>query len=293
MWLSGENTMRIEVTLAALFAAFCAVSGSAQTAVNHPLSGGAVTYTLNSGPNTTYFDYYDNGGPSGNYSNSANPAASSVTFAAAPGQRVRVRFTSFQTEAAWADRLYVYDGANTSAPLIGSGITVAGAISCAPQGWEGSTAPANAGPGIVESTGSSMTFTFCSDASVTQGGWVARVELVGFSIGGTVNNPNNQGLVLSLNNGAQTVTPAVNGTFNFPVPLANGASYAVTVQTQPAGAFCTVSNGTGVVGTSNVSNVLVSCVQSAVPTLQHSLLLALSLALALLGIGRFAYNRRR
>ncbi|MBL8309955.1 MAG: hypothetical protein JNL19_06005 [Burkholderiales bacterium] len=283
--------MKFKGLLAALLVVASAGAG-AQTVVNHPLSGGAVTYALGSGPGTTYYDYYDNGGSAGNYSNSANPTLSSVTFSAPTGQRVRVRFTSFQTETAWADRLYVYDGATTASPIIGSGVTTNGISACGPQGWEGSTAPNNAGPGVVESTGTSLTFTFCSDPSVTQAGWVARVELVGFSIGGTVDNPNNQGLVLSLNNGAQTVTPAVNGTFNFPLPLATGSTYAVTVQTQPPGAFCTVSNGTGVVGTASVSNILVSCVQSAVPTLSETLMIALSAMLALVGLGVFAARRR-
>ena len=47
-----------------------------------------------------------------------------------------------------------------------------------------------------------------------------------------------------------------------PVPLANGAGYNVTVQTQPAnpGQTCSVANGTGTVSGANVTGVSVNCV---------------------------------
>jgi hypothetical protein len=47
--------------------------------------------------------------------------------------------------------------------------------------------------------------------------------------------------------------------FTFPTPLAAGTNYNVTVKTQPSGKICSVSNGEGVIGNSDVTSVVVSC----------------------------------
>lgn len=52
---------------------------------------------------------------------------------------------------------------------------------------------------------------------------------------------------------------AAGGSFTFSTPLPSGSSYNVTVSTQPASQTCTVSAGTGTVGTSNVTSVVVNC----------------------------------
>ena len=41
--------------------------------------------------------------------------------------------------------------------------------------------------------------------------------------------------------------------------MASGAAYSVTVKTNPSGQACTVSTGSGTVGSANVTNVAVSC----------------------------------
>ena len=67
------------------------------------------------------------------------------------------------------------------------------------------------------------------------------------------------GLVLA-DNGGDNLTVAANATtFTFATALAGGAAYAVTVVTQPTGQTCTVSNGSGMVGSSNVTTVAVTC----------------------------------
>src|ERR1019366_3479018 len=50
------------------------------------------------------------------------------------------------------------------------------------------------------------------------------------------------------------------GTFTFGTKLINGATYAVTVQTQPQtpAQYCVVQNGTGTVAAANITNVAVS-----------------------------------
>ena len=84
-----------------------------------------------------------------------------------------------------------------------------------------------------------------------------------FIVGGTVIGLSGAGLVLA--NGNDTVTISANGTFAFPTPAPGGASYAVSVQTEPAhpSQTCTVGGGTGTVGASNVTTVAVSCTTSA------------------------------
>ena len=67
------------------------------------------------------------------------------------------------------------------------------------------------------------------------------------------------GTVVLQNNGGNDLTVAANGTFAFSTALTTGAAYSVTVKTNPAGQTCTVANGTGTVGTANVTSVAVTC----------------------------------
>ena len=46
----------------------------------------------------------------------------------------------------------------------------------------------------------------------------------------------------------------------FSTPIANGSAYSVTVQTQPAEQTCTVTNGSGSMGDTSVTNVSEDCV---------------------------------
>lgn len=67
------------------------------------------------------------------------------------------------------------------------------------------------------------------------------------------------GTVQLLNNGGDLLSLSSDGTFTFSTPLKVGSNYDVTVQTQPAGQTCTVANGIGVIGESDISNVVVTC----------------------------------
>jgi N-acetylneuraminic acid mutarotase len=79
-----------------------------------------------------------------------------------------------------------------------------------------------------------------------------------YSIGGTITGLTAAGLMLA--NGSDTVSPAAGATtFKFATALASGSSYGVTVQTQPAGQVCDVSNASGTVVSAAVTNVVVSC----------------------------------
>jgi hypothetical protein len=79
-----------------------------------------------------------------------------------------------------------------------------------------------------------------------------------FTLGGTVTN--SPGITVA--NGSDTVSvPSGSGSSSFTLPqaVAFGSSYDVTVQNVPAGRACTVTNGSGLMGASNVTNVAITC----------------------------------
>ena len=83
-----------------------------------------------------------------------------------------------------------------------------------------------------------------------------------YTIGGSISGLTNEGLILA--NGTDTATPGTGDqAFTFSTALSAGTAYAVTVQLQPDALNCTVVNGSGTVGTANVTNVEVNCVSPA------------------------------
>lgn len=87
-----------------------------------------------------------------------------------------------------------------------------------------------------------------------------------FSLGGTVSGLAGAGLVLSSGTG-QDLAVTSSGAFAFPGKLLMGTAYAVTVKVQPRSPLqtCTVTGGSGRMGTSDVTTVMVSCVTAPAP----------------------------
>jgi 6-phosphogluconolactonase len=81
-----------------------------------------------------------------------------------------------------------------------------------------------------------------------------------YRVGGTVNGLSGSGLILELNGGSE-LPIGTNGAFTFASSLSSGSSYSVTIKAQPAvrHEICTVANGSGMVGTNDISDVSVSC----------------------------------
>jgi hypothetical protein len=81
-----------------------------------------------------------------------------------------------------------------------------------------------------------------------------------YTVGGTVTGLTGSGLVLE-NNAGNNLPISAAGAFTFTASLASGAAYAVTVITQPSSPTqnCVVRNGSGTVGTANVTTVAVVC----------------------------------
>jgi uncharacterized protein YkwD len=82
-----------------------------------------------------------------------------------------------------------------------------------------------------------------------------------YTVGGSISGLSGAAS-LSLNGGAAQPVSS-DGSFVFSASLASGDTYAVTVVTAPNGETCSVSNGSGTVGSANVTNVTITC---AVPS---------------------------
>lgn len=95
-------------------------------------------------------NFYDSGGNAGNY---VDDERTIWTIAPVGATNVTVTFNSFNLENTW-DYLYIYDGADLNASLIGY--------------YTGTN-----NPGTITSSGSTLTFEFRSDCSTTAVGWQA------------------------------------------------------------------------------------------------------------------------
>jgi Zn-dependent metalloprotease len=109
--------------------------------------------------------FFDSGG-TGQYA-----SFEGYTMTVAPGlsgAKLKVNFTSFSLEDGY-DFLYVYDGSDDSAPLVGV--------------FTGESLP----PVIIASSdGGQLTFRFSSDASVNYDGWEAQFSCVGSQVNPTI-----------------------------------------------------------------------------------------------------------
>jgi 6-phosphogluconolactonase (cycloisomerase 2 family) len=94
------------------------------------------------------------------------------------------------------------------------------------------------------------------------GGGGNRGAGTGYKVGGTVSSLTGSGLVLD-DNGGDNLSVSSNGAFSFATALASGATYKVTVLTQPADPVqnCTVTNGSGTVS-GTVTGVSIACTTS-------------------------------
>lgn len=101
-------------------------------------------------------NFYDSGGPSGNYTNSLD--LTQTFYPSTSGAMIRFTFNSFNTESGY-DYLRIYNGTTTTAPLIGT--------------YHGTN-----GPGTVTASNvtGALTFRFTSDVSVVAAGWSASIS---------------------------------------------------------------------------------------------------------------------
>ena len=80
-----------------------------------------------------------------------------------------------------------------------------------------------------------------------------------YTVGGSIAGLATSGLVLKLNGGASKIIPSSATSFAFSTGLTTGASYLVSIGSQPASQLCLVSNPSGTIATSNINNIVVTC----------------------------------
>ncbi|MFN8310355.1 MAG: gliding motility-associated C-terminal domain-containing protein [Chitinophagales bacterium] len=127
--------------------------------------------------------FYDNGGAGLNYGNNRRDT---VTFCpATAGKQIRLTFTQFDLESNW-DFMYVYDGNNTAAPLIG--VYTGGTI-----------------PGTLTSYNFAgcLTIVVTTDSSGVASGWAANISCI------NVQPPHPSDTTCALSTGICTNTPLV------------------------------------------------------------------------------------
>ena len=114
-----------------------------------------MTYTTCSGT------FYDSGGSGGTY---AASETRTVTFCpSTSGAKIKIVFSSFDTESS-LDYLYIYDGPNTSASLLGT--------------YTGTTLASSTVQASASNASGSLTFKFTSDASLNYSGWAASLSCI-------------------------------------------------------------------------------------------------------------------
>jgi hypothetical protein len=126
------------------------------------------------------------------------------------------------------------------------------------------TAPSGAGPGVTE---------FIGVAAPTVTPLAVQIHTnpapppppppppTTYTVGGTVTGLPG-GLILTLTlQGTDTdsLVLAANGSFVFAAQIATGGTYNVIATVNPATVTCTVTNGSGVIGSANITNVAVTC----------------------------------
>lgn len=108
-------------------------------------------------------DFYDTGGPNGNY---ANDERMLWLIQPANVSSINLEFTEFDLESNW-DFLFIYDGPTTDSPLIGK---YTGAIS----------------PGIIHSSTGALLIEFRSDCATNKAGWKANYTSVSNTVAAPV-----------------------------------------------------------------------------------------------------------
>jgi hypothetical protein len=116
--------------------------------------------------------------------------------------------------------------------------------------------------GVPEVTASDTTLTggapgIMAYGTSSAGDWAGGDAVGTESVGGTVSGLS--GTVVLEDNGGDSLSVNAVGPFTFASLLPPGGSYDVTVETAPAGQYCTVTGGTGTVASTDITNVSVTC----------------------------------
>jgi hypothetical protein len=119
-----------------------------------------------------------------------------------------------------------------------------------------------AGPGDAAGADSTVSDGASADAATDATDATVPQEAGGYTIGGTVTGLAGGDSFQIEDNGTDAIFVSQDGRFTFPTALASGAMYVVKVVANPqtpAAETCVVTNGTGTVGSSNVTDISINC----------------------------------
>lgn len=202
---------------------------------------------------------------------SAQPAGQTCTVSHGTGSGVSANVLAVQITCAVTT--YTIGGA-VSGLALGASLTLqnnaADPTTLGANGSFGFATPVAHGGSYAVTVGTQPVGQVCTVGNGTGSALAANVGNVqitcsaaSYTVGGTVSGLATGTSVTLQNNGADSTTRTLDGSFSFATPVVANGSYAVTVGTQPLGQTCTVSNGTGVGLAANVANVAVACVNRA------------------------------
>ena len=113
----------------------------------------------------------------------------------------------------------------------------------------------------VKTNPDSQTCTASTNSGTIDGANITNVVVTcsnnSYTVGGTVSGLS--GTVVLQNNTADDLIISSNGSFTFDASVADGATYNVTVKTNPDTQTCTASTNSGTISGANVTNVTVTC----------------------------------
>jgi|GEM_PF-372156 len=199
-----------------------------------------------------------------------NPAQTCTVTPPASGT---ITLSNVTINVACVTNNYTVGGAVTG--LVGSGFVLVngGKVVALTAGNAFSvTLPSGTGYGFSVTAHPSSPTQFCT---VTNGNGIvvsANISNVAVScvttaylVGGTLSGISS-GTTLTLNNmGSDPINLNADGPFNFPSKVLSGGQYNVTFAKQPLGQNCIIDNGSGSVGSADVSTIAVSCVVTHIP----------------------------
>lgn len=190
--------------------------------------------------------------------------ASATVVAEAPGANCAVGGVKVQVGAGAAT--YLCNGATGATGAAGAAgasvVTTAEppGANCANGGTKfqvSGNAPAYVCNGSAGTNGTSCTIVTNISTILSCSDGTSYVLSQKYSVGGTVSGF--VGYFSLLDNGGDSKAVSANGAYTFATGLSTGASYAVTVGSQPVNGTCSVASGSGTVASANVTAANVSC----------------------------------
>jgi hypothetical protein len=228
------------------------------------LADGTGTYTVP--PGSTSFTLATPESPGDTYSVRVQSQPAGMTCSAGSGPETMPTHNVTDLSITCSERAYSLGGTVTGLAASGLVLSTGGDTYRVPADATHFTMPTAIAYGSaytvsVQAQPAGLICTVSGATGTMPAGAVTNVDLtcaaVSYTLGGSISGLRTSGLVLT--DGTDNLAVSANATqFSMPNALASGSSYAVTIQAQPSGGSCQVTNGTGTVA-GDVGTVRVTC----------------------------------